>query len=45
MITACGDGARAAYSTQLYVEDLNGVSYDNKPAGKAKEKGENENDI
>jgi len=45
VITACGDGARAAYSTQRYVEDLNGMSYDNKPAGKAKGEGENENDI
>jgi len=45
VVTACGDGARAAYSTQLYVENLKGVSYDNKPAGEAKEEGEKENDI
>jgi thioredoxin reductase (NADPH) len=27
VVTACGDGANAAYSAQLYVEDLKGESY------------------
>jgi thioredoxin reductase (NADPH) len=28
IITACGDGATAAYSAQLYVEEVKGVAYD-----------------
>ena len=28
VVTACGDGAQAAYSAQLYVEELMGTSYD-----------------
>jgi thioredoxin reductase (NADPH) len=27
VVTACGDGATAAYAAQLYVEDLKGESY------------------
>ena len=27
VITACGDGATAAYAAQIYVEDLKGESY------------------
>ena len=27
VITACGDGANAAYSAQLYVEELKGEAY------------------
>ncbi len=27
VVTACGDGATAAFSAQLYVEDLKGVAY------------------
>jgi thioredoxin reductase (NADPH) len=27
VITACGDGATAAFSAQLYVEELKGESY------------------
>ncbi len=28
VVTACGDGATAAFAAQLYVEELKGVSYD-----------------
>jgi thioredoxin reductase (NADPH) len=27
VVTACGDGATAAFSAQLYVEDLKGEAY------------------
>lgn len=30
VITACGDGATAAFAAQLYIEDLKDISYDNR---------------